>query len=181
MSVTQEEYTLAHRAKTEDAAFTLLYERYFPKIYAYVFRRIGQVQTTEDIVSATFEKVFLHLDQFKPGSGTFQAWVYRIATNQVIDHIRKHKRVILVAPEDFPEPLHSAQDDVEEIIKKQDAEAIRTGIQQLPERYQKVITLKYFSQLSTLELAEILNISPNNVGVLVCRALKKLQHVLPKL
>jgi len=181
MSVTQEEYTLAERAKTDEAAFTFLYERYFPKIYAYVFRRVGVRDITEDIVSATFEKVFLHLEKFKPGGGgTFQAWIYRIATNQVIDHVRKEKRVIITAPEDFPEQTHPLSNDMEELIRKEDAITVKKAIEKLPTRYQEVITLKYFSELTNGEVAEILNISPNNAGVLLSRALKQLQKVLPQ-
>lgn len=181
MSVTQEEYVLAERAKTDEAAFTQLYERYFPKIYAYVFRRVGTRDTTEDIVSATFEKVFLHLEKFKPGGGgTFQAWVYRIATNQVIDHVRKEQRVIITAPEDFPEQNHPLTNDAEELMKRQDAETVRKALTQLPERYQQIINLKYFSELTNMEVAEVLDITANNAGVLLSRALKQLQAVLPK-
>lgn len=181
MSVTQEEYVLAERARTDEAAFTMLYERYFPKIYAYVFRRVGERDTTEDIVSATFEKVFLHLEKFKPGGGgTFQAWVYRIATNQVIDHVRKEKRVIITAPEDFPEESHPLSNDMEELMKRQDAEVVRKALQKLPERYQEIINLKYFSELTNIEVAEVLDISANNAGVVLSRALKQLQTVLPK-
>lgn len=179
MSITQEEHQLAERARTDEAAFTQLYERYFPKIYAYVFRRVGERDTTEDIVSATFEKVFLHLNKFKPGGGgTFQAWVYRIATNQVIDHVRKEKRVIITAPEEFPQDSHPPTNDMQELMEKQDAEALRHAIQKLPVRYQEAINLKYFSELTNIEVAEALDISPNNAGVLLSRSLKQLQSVL---
>ena len=140
---------------------------------------MGTRDTTEDIVSATFEKVFLHLEKFKPGGGgTFQAWVYRIATNQVIDHVRKEKRVIITAPEEFPEESHPLTNDMEDLMKAQDAEQLRKALEKLPVRYQEAITLKYFSELTNIEVSEILDISPNNAGVLLSRAIKQLQSVL---
>ncbi len=176
MSLTREEYQLAERAKTDDAAFSVLYERYFPKIYAYIFRRLGNREQTEDVVSVTFEKVFLHLEKFKPGgSGTFQAWIYRIATNAVIDHVRKEKHTISMAPEDLPEEIHPTNglDATHEMIKLEDSESVQRAIKKLPDRYQEIIQLKYFSELSNIEVGEVLNISPNNAGVLLSRALKK--------
>ncbi len=176
MSLTREEYQLAERARTDDAAFSLLYERYFTKIYAYIFRRLGNREQTEDVVSVTFEKVFLHLDKFKPGGGgTFQAWIYRIATNAVIDYIRKEKHTISMAPEDLPEEIHptTGLDATHEMIKLEDSESVQRVIKKLPQRYQEVIQLKYFSELSNIEVAEVLQISPNNAGVLLSRALKQ--------
>lgn len=173
MSLTREEYMLAEKAKTDDQAFAILYERYFPKIYAYIFRRLGNRDATEDIVSVTFEKVFLHLDKFKPNSGTFQAWVYRIATNSVIDHVRKEKHTVAVDPQDLPEEIHPLTDGVHEMIKTEDREAVQRAIKKLPERYQTVLNLKYFSQLTNIEVSEVLGISPNNAGVLLSRALKQ--------
>ncbi len=180
MSLTREEYALAERARTDDAAFSLLYERYFPKIYAYIFRRLGNREQTEDVVSVTFEKVFLHLDKFRPGGGgTFQAWVYRIATNAVIDYIRKEKHTISMAPEDLPEEIHPSTglDATQEMIKLEDSEAVQRVIKKLPQRYQEVIQLKYFSELSNIEVAEVLQISPNNAGVLLSRALKQFSQM----
>jgi len=174
MSLTREEYMLAEKAKTDDQAFAILYERYFPKIYAYIFRRLGNRDATEDIVSVTFEKVFLHLDKFKPNSGTFQASVYRIATNSVIDHVRKEKHTVAVDPQELPEEIHPHTDDAQDlIIKIQDRAAVQKALLKLPERYQRVIELKYFSQLTNIEVAEVLGISPNNAGVLLSRALKQ--------
>lgn len=176
MNLTREEYALAERAQTDDEAFSLLYERYFPKIYAYIFRRIGDRDTTEDIVSMTFEKVFLHLNKFKPGNGgTFQAWVYRIATNSVIDYVRKEKHTVATDPQNFPEEIHPIHDELHDVIIRQDRESVQRAIQLLPARYQEVITLKYFSELSNIEVAEVLGISANNAGVLLLRALKQFQ------
>ena len=178
MNLTREEYQLAERARTDDAAFSVLYERYFHKIYAYIFRRLGDRDMTEDVVSVTFEKVFLHLDKFKPGGGgTFQAWVYRIATNAVIDYVRKEKHTIPIDPQELPEDIHPQSDGVHDMIRLEDTESVHRAVKKLPDRYQEVIQLKYFSQLSNIEVAEVLNLSPNNVGVLLSRALKKFSEV----
>jgi len=92
----EHEAELVERAKTDDRAFTILYDYYFPKIYGYIYKRVGNFDLAEDLVSSIFLKVFTNIGAYKEQGYSFSAWVYRIATNKLIDHYRKagQKKVV---------------------------------------------------------------------------------------
>lgn len=165
------------RAKTDDQAFALLYEFYFPKIYGYIFKRVGNRAVAEDIVSLTFMKVFANLKSFQHQGVGFGSWVYRIATNNLTDHYRRAGR----RPEDNLDEHAQITDESPgaEILTQssQDQELVRQIIQVLPKRYQEALQLKYFAQLEYQEIAAALKTSENNARVLVFRALKYFQTI----
>ncbi|NQV12213.1 RNA polymerase sigma factor [Candidatus Uhrbacteria bacterium] len=172
----QDEDMLVEQAKTDDDAFCALYDFYFPKIYKYILRRVGHRQTAEDLLSSTFLKAFTKLDTYKNGSASFQAWLYRIATNTVIDHYRRQgkRQEMDIEPmvhleSSDPSPEQYASDSV-------DRENVEEVLGKLPEKDQEVLQLKFFAQFSNIEIAETLGISVSNAGVRVYRALKKFEE-----
>jgi RNA polymerase sigma-70 factor (ECF subfamily) len=171
------ELDLIERAKTDSDAFEELYDDYFPHIYGFIFKRTGQRETAEDIVSVIFIKVFTCLNQYKEKKCSFKSWVYTIALNTLIDHYRKHSVKNEVVVEEFPEIIDDRQDQVQGLISTEDQRMVREVLKKLPVAYQKILNLKFFSELSNREISEILAISPNHVGVLLYRALKKFKKV----
>lgn len=173
----ENEAEIVERAKTDDQAFALLYEFYFPKIYGYILKRVGNRTVAEDIVSLTFMKVFANLKSFKHQGVGFGPWVYRIATNNLTDHYRRSGR----RPEDNLEEHTQISDETPgaEIMMQssQDQELVREIIKIIPKRYQEALHLKYFAQLEYHEMAATLKISENNARVLVFRALKYFQNI----
>jgi len=97
------EAELIKRAKTDNDAFNTLYEYYFPKIYSFVVKRTGEKESAEDIVSLTFTQAFVHLEKYECRNCTFGAWLYKIATNKLIDHYRKQSGKTLIPIEDYTE------------------------------------------------------------------------------
>lgn len=173
------EAELIREAVTDDSAFEVLYEHYFPKIYGYVGRRVGNKETTEDLVSVIFMKVFCNLKKYTPGdhSGSFRAWVYRIATNVIIDHYRKKGRnPDAIDIESISEPGDPSQDPGLNTMLIQDKAIVHSTLSTLPDKYQQILHLKYFAELKNTEIAEALDISANNVGVLLHRALQKFEE-----
>jgi RNA polymerase sigma-70 factor (ECF subfamily) len=175
------EASIVKRAKTDDQAFEILYNHYFPRIYGYVFKRVGHQQTAEDIVSQTFLKVFVNLPNYSHQGYTFGAWVYKIATNNLIDHYRKSGKTKSVNIESIAEPTDEKRPALhEEVQQGFDRELVNKCINQLPEKYQKIIHLKYFAQMSSKEIAEVLGISSGNARVMLHRALKHFQKIHQK-
>lgn len=176
-----EEMELVERAKTDEAAFGVLYNRYFPKIYGYIFKRLGNREAAEDVVSTIFLKAFCNLKKYQPQACGFSAWLYKVAGNCLIDYYRQTGRRPATTPLDEtfeladgePNPMLLAQSAEERVIVKKVLAA-------LPERYQKVLDLKFFGEFSNLEIAEILETSTNNTGVLVYRALKEFAKIYKK-
>lgn len=176
----ENEATLVRQAATEEAAFEALYNHYFPQIYGYVLKRIGRVEATEDIVSEVFLKVFAKLQAYRETEGSFRSWIYTVATNTLIDHCRKSSVKLELTVEEMPETIDDEQDQTKHMKRLEDKVVIRTVLDQLPQKYQKVLHLKFFAELSNIEIAETMDISANHVGVLMYRALKKFEEVYSK-
>ncbi len=171
---------LAVRARTQEQAFTELYSAYLDPIYAFVMKRVGHKETTEDLVSDIFRKVFLHLNNFDPTKASFRTWIYRISTNTLIDYFRSTKNAAHVSHADLEEVFDvkdQAENPHELQLSTEQKTAVHQLVTKLPERYQQVIQLKYFSECSNQQISEILNLSANNVGVLVHRGLEKLREL----
>lgn len=179
----ENEAELVTLAKTDDQAFEKLYNHYFPKVYGYVFKRVGQKEAAEDIVSSVFLKVFTGLNNFKPGKYnlSFCAWIFQVATNTLIDYYRKSGRTKPnINIDDIVEPTDPKQNTFESVAQLHERDLVHRVIADLPEKYQKIIQLKYFTELSNLEIAAVMEISVSNTGVLLHRALKKCQQLYAK-
>lgn len=170
------ENMLVKQARTDDRAFEILYDFYFSKIYFFVFKRTGQKEITEDIVSSTFMKVFTGLKTFEAKhENSFAAWVYQIANNKLTDYYRSQGRHPLVSIESIVEPEDEDQNPQEDFIRNLNKTIVAKVLLSLPEHDQKIIQLKFFADLDNIEIAEIMGVKANNVGVWLFRALKRFQ------
>lgn len=173
------EQELVERAKTDDLAFEQLYNLYFPKIFGFVYKRVGQKQICEDIVSEIFMKVFTNLKDYQYQGMSFGCWIYKIATNKLIDYYRTGKKQLIVGVDQL-ENIGSRENIGEQTANKLEVEKAQAVIQTLPENYQQIINLKFFAELNNQEIAKIMKISENNAGVLIFRALKRFREIYEK-
>lgn len=167
------EKELVERAKTDEQAFTVLYNFYFQKIYRYIFARVGNRDSAEDLVSQTFLKVFVNLDAYSYKGYTFGAWVYKIATNILIDYYRKEGRKKEVNIDSIGDIVDDSYSPVDDMENKENREKIDIILRKLPPKYQKILYLRFFADMSTEEIAVMIGVSVNNTRVIKYRALKK--------
>lgn len=156
----------------EAEAFAALYEKYVDKIYAFIYYKTHHKQAAEDITSQTFMKALEKIAQFKIEKGTFQAWLYQIARNNVIDYYRSFK------PESDIEDAWdiSASEDIERDVdlRKQLAE-IQKGLETLTASQRDIVILRVWQGLSYAEIAEIVGKSAEACKVDFSRASKLLR------
>jgi len=177
----ENEAEIVERAKKDDQAFEILYNFYFPKIYGYIFKRVGSFDIAEDLVSTIFLKVFTNLNKYKYKGYSFSVWIYRIATNNLIDYYRKSNQRKEVNIDDIKELEDESSNMPEELIQRsQDKKLVRQILRELPEKYQRVLYLKFFAENDNGKIAEILETSENNVRVLIFRSLKSFKEVYKK-
>ena len=88
----QYEYSILERSRKDPKAFGELYEKYFDRIFNYVYRQTDDEELTADLCSQSFLIVLKHLDRYEFRGLPFSAWLYRIASNEVNKHYRKQKR-----------------------------------------------------------------------------------------
>lgn len=159
-------------------AFGLLYDGYIERIYRYVYFRVTDEQTAEDLTSQVFFKAWENIGRYKPGGAPFIAWLYTIARNAVIDHFRTRKETVAL------EEVSSLSSDglaPDEVVERQfEAESLQEAIRTLTEEQQQVVILKFIVGMSTDEIANQLGKRASAIRALQMRALQSLARQLGK-
>lgn len=175
---TDEIRQLVSEAQTGDtAAFSKLYDFYFPQVYRYcAFRAPSEV--AEDLVAEVFVKAWEKLYTYKLHKDVpFGAWLFRVARHTVIDAYRTSRTW-----EDLDESLVdpdalNAADGM--FRQKEVVRIVRRALNALPRRYRDVLVLHYIAGLPSDEVARVLRLTQGASRILKFRALKKLEQELP--
>ena len=170
------EKQLIERARTHPEAFARLYDTYYPKIFGYVFRVTGNHALSADITSETFLKAWLGIGSFKWKGISISSWFFKIATNELNQYFRK-KKYIPSALSDLS-LFRETQDTIVQMDRLEEFEHVQKILQLLPPRYQQVIALRYFEELSIRELSEILGKKEGTIKSLLSRGLDKLKIMM---
>lgn len=160
---------LVRRALTSPEALEELCGLYIPKIYSYVLRRVASVEDAEDITSTVFEKVLANLSKFDGRKASFATWIYRIATNCVTDFYRARGRKKEAPLEDAQAGASASSDG--EIEGLHSYMALLGLMTQLPPKYQEALALRYFAEMSVIEVAEALEITETAASKRILRGL----------
>jgi len=177
------EVELVKQAIVDDRAFSVLYDFYFPQIYGYLYKRLGCREIVEDLVSEIFLKVFSNLKSFDSGKASFSTWLYRIATNRLVDFYRKHGREKSLPIDDDVELTDEINFEMQvsaQFDAKVERQLVDIVLRKLNKRYQRVLHLRFFAEMDNSEIAATCQISINNVGVLLHRAQKKFEKLYQK-
>lgn len=149
----------------DEKAYAELMNRYRGPVFHMLLKMVRNVDDAEDLTIEAFAKAFKSLDSFNP-EFTFSTWLFKIATNNCIDFIRKKKistYSIDSSPTDDSGEEKSMDlkdrdlDPQEETIKTQKIEIIQEVVTKLPPKYRQLIELRYFQELSYNEIAKKLN------------------------
>jgi len=153
-------------------AFGEIYEAYIGKIYSYVFTRIKNKDTAQDITSQAFIKALENIHSFKSSKGTFSAWLYRIAHNTMIDTLRAQKR--FVAIEDIEErgEANTIEQDAQNSMQ---TKKVLAYLDTLDPIQKDIILLRLWDDLPYKEIASIVNKSEGNCKIIYMRTLAKIQ------
>ena len=157
-----------------------IYQDYYERVKKFIFALVKDEWVADDLIQETFIKVQKNLNQLKD-EAKISSWIFRIAYNLCQDHFRKisqlSKREHVPAEERqfLTEPLFQ-----KEFEQHQMGACIQDKIRLLPESYQTVLVLFDLMEFNHQEIAEILDISVENVKVRLHRARKKLKAILEK-
>jgi RNA polymerase sigma-70 factor (ECF subfamily) len=170
---------VARQAVEDDAAFDELYEHFFPKIYNLIYARVKNAATADDIVSDVFEKMVEHLAEFDSTKASFATWLSRIAMRTLTDYYRWQSYRQNVEWDDVFSPAVDEKERPEgQLLIKEGKSELLQAVGKLGEREQRIIELKFWGELSNKEIAETLDISAANVGVILFRAMGTLRKIL---
>jgi RNA polymerase sigma-70 factor (ECF subfamily) len=178
-----EEIQVIKRAQQGDQeAFTLLVRNYQPKVIGLAVNIVHNREVADDLAQEIFLKVYLSLPKFKFES-EFGTWLYQIAINHIRDYLRKsRKEKDDVRLDEVPE-LRSGEKDLalklsEHQEEERRKELIRKKLEELPEKYRLILSLRDIQGLSYDEVGKILKISPGTVDSRLHRARRLLKRKL---
>ena len=170
-----------NRGKTEarrnkEAKLAGLYEEYYDKIARYAYIHIGNRTEAEDLAGEVFLKALESLESYQERGVPMQAWLFRIAHNLVVDHLRKmtkRKTVPLdtVEVEADTDPVAVAETNIE-------FERVTRAMDQITQEQREVLGLRFLSGLTSKEAANILNKSDGAIREMQRAAIAKLRSLM---
>jgi RNA polymerase sigma-70 factor (ECF subfamily) len=159
-----------------------LYERYVDRIYRYILLKIGDPHEAEDLTGQVFVRMIEAISGFQWQGVSFQSWLYRIAHNLVVDHLRQRTRRPQVALEPLAGTLLSDGDDPYTWAEAADfRDHLRGALAHLTDLQAQVIALKFGGGLSNAEVGRVLGRSEGAVKALQHSALANLNKWLQNL
>lgn len=168
----------------DEKAYAELLERYRDAIYYMLLKMVNNKSDAEDLTIEAFGKAFKNIAQYTPNYA-FSTWLFKIATNNCIDFIRKKKANLVSLDqtsddqENITTPLQSDSPDPEEdMIKSQRMALTRSVVEKLKPRYRTLVELRYFKEYSYEEIANELNLPLGTVKAQLFRARELLFNIL---
>jgi RNA polymerase sigma-70 factor (ECF subfamily) len=173
------EQKLVKRAINHDPeAFGELYDKYFQKIYTFIFYRVRTREEAEDLTAQVFLKALEKIDQFRWRGVSFVAWLFKIAANLVADHYRAKKGQEVPLEEDCSKSKVLEQSPEEYVLDQLDLEKIKDLIARLTQEQQQVVILRFLIGLSLKEVGEIMGKNTGAIKALQYRALCNLKELI---
>jgi RNA polymerase sigma-70 factor, ECF subfamily len=176
---------LARVLAGDEDAFAVLVRRYEPKLRVYVSGIVSVEEEARDLVQEAFIRAWRHLDQYDK-SFRFSTWLFRIAHNVAIDHLRRRRQptVSLEMGEDNEgdevrlDPPDPGRGPLNELANRELAEAMAREIERLPSGYRELVTLRHLVGLSYNEIAELKRLPLGTVKNKLFRAHSVLREAL---
>jgi RNA polymerase sigma-70 factor, ECF subfamily len=164
------ERRLIEAAQKDPARFAELYEIHFGRVYAFIARRVRDRSEIEDLTSEVFHQALAALPRFEWRGAPFAAWLFKIASNTIIDRVKKTAREKAVT--NLSADLEVSSAGIEEIEQRA---TLFELVEQLPDDQRRVIVLRFAEEKSIREVAQVLSRSEGAVKQLQFRALQNLR------
>ncbi len=174
-----DEQIVVHVREQDKEVYGHIIRRYHIKLAHYLRKFIHDPDELEDVLQAVFIKAYENLYGFDE-KRKFSSWVYRIAHNEAVNHIKKYARISVSLDEVesiLVDEKMNIQKGIDQKLLQQEMEY---ALVHMKEKYREAIILFFFEQKSYEEMSEILRIPISTVGTLISRGKKQLKHVLEK-
>jgi RNA polymerase sigma-70 factor, ECF subfamily len=170
------EQALVEQAKTDSAAFGILYERYAMYVYHYLRTRVETDEDARDLTQQVFLKAFAALPRYRTRGIPFKAWLFQIASHLATDTNRRWKKQ--VTWELLPEAMHVlSEQNPETLLLEHEAQArLRQLLLGLTPYNRELLALRFAAQLSSTEIAKVVGKSPSAVKKQLTRLLHTLKE-----
>jgi RNA polymerase sigma-70 factor (ECF subfamily) len=169
----------------DQEAFSMLVRAYQNKVFGLAVNSVHNRETADDLAQEIFLKAYLSLPRFRFES-EFGTWLYQIAINHIRDYLRKHKKEERdLRLEDIPEPGLPEEEVSLRMAEKQEEKRqkalLKQKLEEMPEKYRLILSLRDIQGLSYEEIGKILKLSPGTVDSRLYRARRLLRKKLAPL
>lgn len=182
------DYELVQRivTKGDQSAYTEIMDRYRDTIYYMLLKMVRNDIDAEDLTIEAFGKAFSRISQYTP-TFAFSTWLFKIATNNCIDFIRKKKAYTVSIDSNTDDEanfnyVHQLRSDTldpeDDIIRTQKIDMMHTVVNKLKPRYRKLIELRFFKEYSYEEISDELELPLGTVKAQLFRAKELLYNIL---
>ncbi len=157
-----------------DGGFVSRYNEYFPKVFAYLYSRVQNREAAQDLVGEVFEKAFAKSENLR-SKDAFGAWLFTIARNTAASYWRKQKLAAnALRAIGWQTELFDISPE-ESVLEHERIGVLISLLQELPQREQDILSLRFDADLSNRDIAKVMGISEVNVRVIIYRAIRKLR------
>jgi RNA polymerase sigma-70 factor, ECF subfamily len=172
----EDDAALAALAGGDPDAFGQLYDRYCDQVYRFTTRRLRDRQAAEDVTAEVFFKALRAIDSYRPAIAPFSAWLFRIATNAVTDHLRARRPSnSLDAVADTPDATTPVD---EQVINRVEADRVWLAVGALSGAQRMAVVLRLGHDLPIAEIASRMERSEGAVKLLLNRGLSTVRSLL---
>ena len=172
------ERALVERSRDDCAAFGELYDFYLPRIYGFIFRRVQDRCVAEDLTSVTFQRALENVRRADFRNECFGGWLFRVASNAVVDHTRRDHRFISLG--DLQESEEPGDVALDALAAALDRDQLRRALFSLPAGHRELLVMRFYDDLDPSELCAALGCSRETLAVRLHRALRALRAAVAK-
>lgn len=176
-----DDQALIDLARTDQAAFGELYQRYVGRIYNYIYYRTSNRHDAEDLTARVFQRAMNHIPTYEDRGIPFSAWLYRIAHNLVVNFHRDRKRRHVIPIDDMV--VLAMRGDAPEQVAQQheERELLMRAIRSLPDDRQQLLILKFVERMSNAEIGVVMGRSEGAIKSLYHRTLISLRDEMSRI
>lgn len=176
--LTDEQLVVAVRERDKEL-YSEIIHRYQTKLSHYLRKFMRNSDELEDVLQEVFIKAYRNLFDFQTDK-RFSPWIYRIAHNEALNHLKKYRREVMSLDQEEWEAIDESIDLKNEIDGKFLKQRIEEGLSMLKIKYREPLVLYFFEQRTYEEIGDILRLPRNTVGSLISRGKKILKEYLEK-
>lgn len=159
----------------KEEEFSEIFRAYYKRVYNYIYYRVNCHYIAEDLTSEVFEAIMVKRHSYCEKKAPFEVWVFAIARNKVNDYFRALKRRNFFSLDAIKDFIAGEKTPENQAIQAEENRELFKALETLDKREKNVVALKFGAQLKNIEIAQILDITESNVGVILYRTMKKLK------
>lgn len=163
------------RDHKDETAFAELFAYFAPRVKSFLMRGGGDATIAEECTQEVMATLWQKAHLFDPSRASVSTWVFTVARNKKIDHLRKQKRP---EPEDLPWGPEAEPEQSDVLVMQQETEALGRALSELPEKQRDLVEKAYFGDMSHTEIAEVTGLPLGTIKSRIRLALDRLRHAM---